>query len=74
MVDDVVTVDRALVFPVSKDRPVLLSALAFAQVLLTLDREDFRGVLGGECYGLPIRLPSEFLEIQRAAGRLLRPE
>ena len=36
IVDDVVNFDRALVFPVSKDRPLLLSALASAQVLLTL--------------------------------------
>lgn len=70
VVDDVVSLDRALVFPVSKDRPVLLSALASAQVLLTLDREDFMGVLGNEFYGLPILLPSDFLKRERAAGRL----
>ncbi len=58
IVDDVVSLDRALVFPVSKDRPVLLSALASAQVLITLDREDFMGVLGAQCYGLPILLPT----------------
>ena len=72
IVDDVVSLDRALVFPVSKDRPVLLSALAAAQVLLTLDREDFMGVLGAQCYGLPILLPYDFLERERAAGRLAR--
>ena len=70
IVDDVVSLDRALVFPVSKDRPVLLSALASAQVLITLDREDFLGVLGTQCYGLPILLPYDFLEWERAAGRL----
>ncbi|MEO8354043.1 MAG: PIN domain-containing protein [Chthoniobacteraceae bacterium] len=73
IVDDVVSLDRALVFSVSKDRPVLLSALASAQVLLTLDREDFMGVLGNQCYGLPILLPYDFLERERAAGRLPRP-
>lgn len=72
IVDDVVSLDRALVFPVSKDRPVLLSALASAQALLTLDREDFMGVLGAQCYGLPILLPYDFLERERAAGRLPR--
>ena len=72
IVDDVVSLDRALVFPVSKDRPVLLSALASAQVLLTLDREDFMGVLGAQCYGLPILLPYDFLERERASGRLSR--
>jgi predicted nucleic acid-binding protein len=70
IVDDVVSLDRALVFPASKDRPVLLSALASAQVLLTLDREDFIGVLGTQCYGLPIVLPFDSLERERAAGRL----
>jgi hypothetical protein len=70
IVDDVVSLDRALVFPVSKDRPVLLSALASANVLLTLDREDFLGVLGGQCYGLPILLPCDFLGRERSVGRL----
>lgn len=72
IVDDVVSLDRALVFPVSKDRPVLLSALASANVLLTLDREDFTGVLGSQCYGMPILLPFDFLERERATGRLPR--
>jgi predicted nucleic acid-binding protein len=70
LVDDIVSLDRALVFPVSKDRPVLLSALASAQALLTLDREDFIGVLGAQCYGMPILLPYDFLARERAAGRL----
>ena len=72
IVDDVVSLDRPLVFHVSKDRPVLLSALASAQVLLTLDREDFMGALGSQCYGLPILLPYDFLERERTAGRLPR--
>ena len=54
--DDVVSLDRALVFPMSKDRPVLITALAWADVLLTLAREDFLKVLGSSCYGLPIIL------------------
>jgi len=41
LVDDIVSLNRVVVFPVSKDRPVLLTALANAQVLLTLDRDDF---------------------------------
>lgn len=72
LVDDVVSFDRPLVFPASKDRPVLLSALASAQVLLTLDRQDFVEVLGAECYGMPILLPHAFLVRERQAGRLLR--
>ena len=70
LVDDVVSIDRALVFPASKDRPVLITALAWADVLLTLDREDFIKVLGSSCYGLPILLPSEFLIRERKFGRL----
>ena len=70
IVDDVLSLDRPLVFPVSKDKPVLLSALASANVLLTLDRADFVGLLGRQFYGLPLMAPSEFLENERAHGRL----
>ena len=70
IVADVVSLDRALVFPVAKDRPVLVTALAWADVLLTLDRADFIGLLGSACYGMPIMLPSEFLTRERAAGRI----
>ena len=52
IVDDVVSLDRPLVFAVSKDKPVLLSALASANVLLTLDLADFTGLLGTQFYGL----------------------
>jgi hypothetical protein len=71
LVDDVVSIDRALVFPASKDRPVLITALAWADVLLTLDREDFIKVLGSSCYGMPILLPAEFLIRERKFGRLV---
>ena len=70
IVDDVVSLDLALDFPVSKDKPVLLSALASANVLLTLDRADFIGLLGNQFYGMPLMAPSEFLENERAKGRL----
>jgi hypothetical protein len=36
--DDVVTLDYANVFAAAKDRPILFSALAWADTLLTLDR------------------------------------
>jgi hypothetical protein len=36
LVDDVVSLNQVVVFPVSKDRPVLLTALAWSQVLVTL--------------------------------------
>jgi predicted nucleic acid-binding protein len=70
IVADVVSLDRALVFPVTKDRPVLVTALAWSDVLLTLDRADFVNLLGSACYGMPIMLPSEFLSRERAAGRI----
>ena len=73
LVDDVVSINQAVVFPVSKDRPVLLTALASSQVLLTLDRDDFAGLLGSHFYGLPLMQPSEFLECERRAGRLKSP-
>jgi predicted nucleic acid-binding protein len=70
LVDDVLSINRVVVFPVSKDRPVLLTALATSHVLLTLDRDDFAGLLGSHFYGLPLMPPSEFLECERRAGRL----
>jgi predicted nucleic acid-binding protein len=71
---DVVSLDRALVFPIPKDRPVLVTALAWADVLVTLDREDFLQLLGSSCYGMPILLPAEFLNRARAVGKLTTPE
>ena len=41
MMDDVLTLDQAVVFEPAKDRPILFGALAWAEVLLTLDRADF---------------------------------
>ena len=70
IVDDVVSSDQAVVFAASKDRPVLLTALASSDALLTLDRQDFAKFLGSQFYGLRVRLPFEFLHEERAAGRL----
>ncbi len=69
VVDDVVSLDRPVIFAASKDRPILFTALAWADVLLTLDKADFRDVLGGMFYGLSVRLPYDFLARERAAGR-----
>jgi predicted nucleic acid-binding protein len=70
MMDDVVTLDRAAVFEPAKDRPILFGALAWAEVLLTLDRGDFGALLGDSFYGLAILTPGSFLERERAANRL----
>ena len=70
----VVVINRPVLFAASKDRPILLSALAAADVLLTLDKADFADFLGGSFYGLWVRLPYDFLSEERAAGRLVSRE
>ena len=47
-----------------------LAFLAWAEVLLTLDRADFGTMIGGAFYGLSVMTPGMFLESERAAGRL----
>jgi hypothetical protein len=69
-VRDVWTMDRPAVFGPAKDRPVLFTAAAWAEVLLTLDRGDFGAVMGTGFYGLDVLMPGAFLERERAAGRL----
>jgi predicted nucleic acid-binding protein len=59
-----------LAFDVAKDKPVLVTALACADVLLTLDRHDFRTLLGQSVYGLQVLTPGQFLSKEREAGRL----
>lgn len=62
LVDDEFAMNRIVVFPNRKDRPVLFAALASAHVLLTLDQGEFREFLGGRFYGLRIMTPREFLD------------
>ena len=63
--------DRPLVFPKAKDRPVVITALAArCEWLLTLDETDFHGNLGREIYGMRISTPGEFLMERRQAGLL----
>ena len=69
VVDDVVSLDRPVIFAASKDRPILFTALAWTDILLTLDIIDFADLLGGRFYGLGVLLPYEFLQRERAAGR-----
>jgi len=70
LMDDVFTLNRPAVFAPAKDRPILFSALAWADVLLTLDRSDFETLLGKAFYGLAILTPGKFLFRERAAGQL----
>ena len=63
--------DKPLVFPNAKDRPIVITALAVrADWLLTLDEGDFHTKLGREVYGLRIATPGEFLLEQREQGVL----
>lgn len=68
--DDELAFDWPIVFHASKDKPVLFSALACADVLLTLDRRDFRDLLGQTIYGLRVLTPGEFLSSERQAKRM----
>ena len=70
LMDDVLTLDRPVVFEPAKDRPILFGALAWAEVLLTLDSGDFGELMGGSFYGLRVLKPGAFLEEERSAGRL----
>lgn len=45
---DVLTLEWPAVFPVPKDRPILFTALASADVLITRDRRDFGRVIAGQ--------------------------
>lgn len=70
VVADELTFAWPVVFPATKDKPVLFTAAASADVLLTLDRADFAGVMGAGFYGLPVMKPGDFLQRERGAGRL----
>ena len=70
VLDDILTIKLPAVFSVGKDRPILFSALAWADVLLTLDKGDFGALLGGSFYDLLILKPGDFLQQERANGRL----
>lgn len=70
VMDDVLTLDRPAIFPAGKDRPVLFGALAWADVLLTLDQADFGTLFDQPFYGLQVMKPGKFLEQERGRGRL----
>jgi hypothetical protein len=70
VVNDVLTLDRPAVFHAAKDWPLLFSALAWVDILLTLDRGDFGDLMDKTFYGLLVFKPGVFLERERSAGRL----
>jgi predicted nucleic acid-binding protein len=67
-VPDIVSFPWITVFPAAKDRPVLFTATAWSDVLLTLDRRDFSEMIGTQFYALAILKPGEFLRQQRDLG------
>ena len=61
-VPNAITTKRPLLLTASKDKPVLISALAAkCETLLTLDTEDFGIVLGTEVCGMTVATPRDFL-------------
>jgi predicted nucleic acid-binding protein len=62
LVRDQFVVNWPVVFAPAKDRPVLFTALAFADVLLTLDKRDFGPLMGVGFYGLEIMKLGDFLK------------
>ena len=62
-VPDALTSKRPLLLTASKDKPILISALADrSKVLLTLDLGDFGPLLGTEVYGTLVTTPRDFLQ------------
>jgi hypothetical protein len=70
MMNDILTADRPVIFEAGKDRPILFSALAWADILITLDKADFGTLMSNPFYGLRVLKPGTFLEQERAAARL----
>jgi hypothetical protein len=70
-VADIVTFQWPALFDAAKDRPILFTAVAFSDVLLTLDRADFGAFMITGFYGLQVLTPGEFLRRERLGGRLI---
>ena len=57
-----ISLSKILIYPKAKDRPVIITALsANADCLLTLDKTDFKGLLGESIYQMWILSPAQFL-------------
>jgi predicted nucleic acid-binding protein len=67
-VPNALTSKKPLLLTASKDKPVLISALAAkCEVLLTLDKGDFGLLLGTTVYGMWVHTPRDFL-VQNGLG------
>ena len=61
-VPNALTSKKPLLLTASKDKPVLISAMAArCKVLLTLDKADFGLLLGTTVYGMLVTTPRDFL-------------
>ncbi len=61
-VANALTSNRPLLLAASKDKPVLITALAAkSEVLLTLDKADFGPLPGTTDYGMAVSMPRDFL-------------
>lgn len=61
-VPNALTSKKPLLLTASKDKPVLISALAAkSDALLTLDKGDFGLLLGTTVYGMRVSTPRDFL-------------
>jgi predicted nucleic acid-binding protein len=61
-VPNALTSNKPLLLTASKDKPVLISALAAqCEMLLTLDKGDFGMLLGTTVYGMRVDTPRDFL-------------
>ncbi len=61
-VPNALTSRKPLLLTASKDKPVLISALAATcDLLLTLDKSDFEILLGTTVYGMLVSTPRDFL-------------
>ena len=57
-----ISLSKILIYPNAKDRPVVITALSInAACLLTLDKTDFKGLLGESIYKMWILSPAQFL-------------
>ena len=70
IVPDVLTIQNPVVFAAAKDKPVLFTAYASAEILLVMDKADFSGVIVAGFYGLQVTTPGLFLRTLRNTGRL----
>jgi predicted nucleic acid-binding protein len=70
LVDDSLVMDWPVVFSPAKDRPILFTALAYADILLILDRGDFGPLMEIGFYGLQIMKPGDYLRRERGLGRI----